>query len=82
MITVVALNYNDYQTMISYIDSIVDYSNINYIVVVDNLSTDDSYDKLKSYYGRSQKVVVISTAYNGGYGYGNNFGIRYAIERL
>ena len=82
MITVVALNYNDYQTMISYIDSIVDYSNINYIVVVDNLSTDDSYDKLKSYYGRSQKVVVISTAYNGGYGYGNNFGIRYAIERF
>lgn len=82
MIAVVALNYNDCQTMISYIDSISGYSNIGRIVIVDNQSTDDSYDKLKSYYNQSEKVVVISSEYNGGYGYGNNFGVRYTIEKF
>ena len=77
-VTLIVLNYNDSQTTVSYLNRIREYSSINRIVVVDNHSTDDSFLVLKNY--ENHKIRVIQTPYNGGYGYGNNFGIRYANE--
>ncbi|KXY37745.1 hypothetical protein AT269_06010 [Bacillus cereus] len=79
-VAVVILNYNDYQTTCDLIETIKDYNIINNIVVVDNNSTNESYIKLKVY--ESNKVKVIKSEKNGGYAYGNNVGIRYAIEEL
>ncbi|MGH0606915.1 glycosyltransferase family 2 protein [Bacillus mycoides] len=79
-IAVVILNYNDYQTTSSLIDTIKNYKIINNIVVVDNNSTNESYIKLKLY--ESSKIKVIKSEKNGGYAYGNNVGIKYAIEEL
>lgn len=75
-ISCVILNYNDADTTINLIDEIKDYSNLNHIIIVDNLSTDNSFGKLKE--KESTKVTVIHSDKNGGYGYGNNIGIKKA----
>ena len=46
----VIVNYNDYKTTKRLIDNIKDYKVIDDIYVVDNHSSDDSYDKLKEYH--------------------------------
>lgn len=75
-IALILLNYNDYKTTIKYIEFVKKYTSINNIIVVDNCSTDKSYEKLKSY--ESKKISIIQSNKNGGYAYGNNIGIKYA----
>ncbi|MGN1032442.1 MAG: glycosyltransferase family 2 protein [Intestinibacter sp.] len=74
----VILNYNDYKTTIKLVEDIKNYKSIDLIVIVDNCSTDDSYEKLHEYV--NNKVILTKSDKNGGYAYGNNFGIRYLIE--
>jgi GT2 family glycosyltransferase len=62
------------------LESIKDYSILDFIVVVDNCSTDDSWEKLLGY--KNEKIHVIKTEKNGGYGAGNNAGLRYSSEIL
>ncbi len=76
----VILNYNDSKTTISLLSNIQYFQELDYIVIVDNKSTDDSYEQLKQY--SNEKVHVILTERNGGYGYGNNFGIWYSYNHL
>ncbi len=78
--TCVILNYNDSKTTAKLLLRIKEYKSIDYIVIVDNNSTDDSYLTLKQY--ESTKVHVILSPQNGGYGYGNNIGILYSYEQL
>lgn len=75
-ISCIILNYNDPETTIGLVNSIVNYEILDSIVIVDNCSTDDSVSRLQALAGG--KVHVITTEKNGGYGYGNNHGIRYA----
>lgn len=79
---VVILNYNDAQATIQLVESIANYSSINGIVIVDNCSSDNSYDLLKKKYEDSLLISVLKTGYNGGYAYGNNWGCDYAIDKL
>jgi len=74
-IGMVILNYNDYETTNKYIDMIKNYKTLNHIVIVDNDSPDNSYDKLSKL--NNNKISVIKTDKNKGYAYGNNFGIKY-----
>jgi len=76
----VILNYNDSETTINLLEIIFKYSTLNYIIVVDNHSSDDSYRRLLNY--KCEKLIIIRTEKNGGYGYGNNVGIRYAYSQL
>lgn len=76
---VLVLNYNDYETTETFVCSVIDYDTVEHIVVVDNKSTDDSFVKLKALEG--EKVDVISSASNLGYGGGNNLGIRYIVSK-
>ncbi|MSS10850.1 glycosyltransferase family 2 protein [Clostridium sp. WB02_MRS01] len=79
-ISCIILNYNDPETTISLVNSIVNYEILDSIVIVDNCSTDDSVSRLQALAGG--KVHVISAEKNGGYGYGNNHGICYAHGTL
>ena len=79
-ISCVILNYNDAATTIKLVESIKDYILVDYIVVVDNCSTDDSWEQLQHY--KSDKIHVIQSPRNGGYGSGNNYGLRYSSEIL
>jgi N-acetylglucosaminyl-diphospho-decaprenol L-rhamnosyltransferase len=79
-ISCIILNYNDAETTISLVNSMVNYEILDSIVIVDNCSTDESASRLQAI--ARGKVHFISTEKNGGYGYGNNQGIRYAYGSL
>lgn len=75
-VAVIIVNYNDAEDTLKYVKKITEYETINRIVVVDNKSTTTgTFDKLKEL--ESLKVKVIESDKNGGYDYGNNFGIKY-----
>ena len=76
----VVLNYNDYETTMTLLENIRNYQVFDNIVIVDNCSTDDSFELLRR--NQNEKIRVIQTEKNGGYGYGNNIGIRYSYEQL
>lgn len=78
-IGVVILNYNNAETVKHLWNLIHEYKIIDHIIIVDNLSSDDSYSSLKQL--RTEKVEVIETDYNGGYSYGNNFGSFFLIDK-
>ena len=70
----VILNYNDCETTKEYLNTIKNYKSLNKIVVVDNNSTDNSFEELKTF--NSSKIEIIKTDENKGYAYGNNIGIK------
>lgn len=78
-INLVVLNYKDAETVGELIRMVQAYDYLEKIVVVDNMSPDNSYEELLVL--ENEKVSVIRTEKNGGYGYGNNAGIRYAVEQ-
>lgn len=81
-LTCVILNFNSYDIVKKLINEIKNYTIFDYILIVDNVSTDNSYEKLKNDFSTSKKIIVKQTKRNGGYGYGNNFGINYAYKKL
>lgn len=76
MTGIIILNYNDFDTVWKLYNKIKDYKTIHCIVIVDNCSTDGSYEKLKN----NCNCIVLKTEKNGGYSYGNNFGISWLME--
>ena len=71
-IGVVVLNYNDADTTDILLRDISLYPLIDHIVIVDNWSTDHSFEYLKKW--QSNRIDVLQTDKNGGYSYGNNVG--------
>lgn len=75
---IILLNYNGFDDTVECINSIkecekkLDYE----IVIVDNCSTDNSYDKLK----KIKDITLIKSDYNNGFAAGNNIGIKYALD--
>lgn len=74
-IGMIILNYNDYETTYDMINQIKNYKILDYIIIVDNNSTDSKYEKLKKL--EKNNIKVIKTNENKGYAYGNNYGIKY-----
>ncbi len=72
---IVTVNYNDYETTQQFITRVMNFSCVDFVVIVDNASTDDSYNKLCNFI--NEKVKVIPSPQNGGYGFGNNLGFKY-----
>ena len=78
MTGLVVVNYNDYENTIKFIDSIKNYNIIYKIVIVDNCSTDNSYNNLKKII--SDKIILLKNTLNKGYGSGINLGSKYLIS--
>lgn len=78
MTSLIVLNYNDYQTTGKFVMSVQNFKSIDKIIVVDNCSTDCSFEHLLLL--QNKKTDVIQSDRNGGYAYGNNLGIKYAIK--
>ena len=78
MLTCIILNYNDADSVISLYQKIKDYQVIDLFLLIDNHSTDYSYKRLKKL--ECSKTKVILSPKNGGYGYGNNIGLRYSSK--
>ncbi|NBK98436.1 MAG: glycosyltransferase family 2 protein [Erysipelotrichia bacterium] len=80
MNVLVLLNYNDYDRTRKLVCTIEDYQSIDQIVIVDNNSTDCSMEVLSRL--ESKKVTLIQSGKNGGYAFGNNFGIKYSLKHF
>ena len=78
--TCVILNYNDASTTLKLLKKIQHYKVLDFIVIVDNCSTDDSFEKIQQHV--SNNIYLLKSPNNGGYGAGNNIGIRYAYNIL
>ena len=78
LVFIVVLNWNGKDDTIECLGSLekLDYPNFE-TVVVDNGSTDDSEDEVRSLF---LSVSIIQTGTNLGYAGGNNAGIRYALS--
>lgn len=79
-VSIIIVTYNSEKDIYDCISSIIEYSDIPLVeielVVVDNNSTgcDTMFNKLKTLWG--EDIVLIKNSSNGGYGQGNNMGIR------
>jgi len=75
-LAVIILNWNRPDDTIECIESIK-YDNSIKIIVVDNGSTDDSINKIKT---RFPDIIIVENKTNSGFGEGNNIGIKKAKE--
>lgn len=75
-VSIIIVNYNTPQLVIDCVNSIVNNSSgIDYeIIVVDNHSIDNSIE----YLSKDSRIHLIVSPKNGGFGYGNNLGMRVA----
>lgn len=79
-VALIVVNFNDVKDTLNYVKKVTEYKAIDRIVVVDNMSTvDNALEDLKTL--ESKKVLVIASEKNGGYSYGNNFGIKCLEEK-
>lgn len=75
------LNYNSWEMTNKLALKLATFEGIKRVVIVDNQSTDKSYEMLSRI--KNEKIKVILSEKNGGYCYGNNLGVReLADERL
>ena len=72
------INYNDAETSKVLLNNIRNYQCLDLIVVLDNASTDQSYEILKEY--ENEKIHVIKSEGNKGYAYAINYGCHYLIK--
>lgn len=78
-IGIVIVNYNDFKTTKRLLNNIKDYKCLEKIVVVDNNSTDDSFEKLKEF--ESNRITIIKNSSNH-YSSGLNAGAKYLIKKV
>ena len=77
---VIILNYNSKKDTIKYVNEIKEYQCLNTIIVVDNNSSNfGEFEELKQL--EADNIFVIKSDRNGGYSYGNNFGLKF-LENL
>ncbi len=82
-IAVVILNYMNYEDTIACVHCALDQTYTNYeIVIVDNGSTNQSYNILTFIFGGCPKITLLRSKKNLGFAGGNNLGIRYARRKL
>lgn len=80
-LALIVLNYNSASNTIFCVNQLLDLGEDYRIIVVDNKSTDNSQITLKTMFAEDSRVDFICAEHNGGYSAGNNFGIRYAINK-
>lgn len=76
----VVVNYNDAGTVESLLDRLRGCSSVDATVLVDNASSEECVSALRAHVGDG--VHLLECSDNGGYGRGNNVGIRYALDAL
>lgn len=79
----IVVNYNGSDDTIECVKSLFDQSVPIYkIIIVDNDSPNNDYEVLKEKFSSNTHIVVLKSPKNGGFAYGNNLGIKYAMEKF
>ena len=81
-ISCIVLNYNDASTACGLAEELLGISCLDSVVLVDNRSTDDSWERLTAFAAGRECVSLLRSDKNGGYGSGNQLGIDWAVDRL
>jgi GT2 family glycosyltransferase len=77
---IVILNYNSCAFVLKCVESIVRfYERSIRIVIVDNRSSDESVNLLNKNFSVWPNIDILISDINGGYSYGNNFGIKHIL---
>ncbi len=80
-VAIIILNYNSLEDTMRCVNALLSFHDIApHIVVVDNCSSDNSYDVLEENLS-SKGIDVIKSDGNKGYSAGNNFGIKFAKKK-
>ena len=74
---IIILNYINYIQTIECVDRLINIGIEDYIVIVDNNSSNESFRILTEKYIKNKNIYVIKTEKNLGYSGGNNFGLNY-----
>lgn len=74
----VILNYNCWKKTTELALKVASFEEVDAVVVVDNVSTDNSYEHLKEL--SHKKIYVLRSKKNGGYSYGNNYGAKVCVK--
>lgn len=84
MTGIIILNYNNHNCTIGCVESILKFNTeLAKIIVVDNCSTDESYEVLERYLSEHKgSFILTSSKTNGGYAQGNNVGLKYVENDL
>ncbi|SHI82477.1 glycosyltransferase [Parasporobacterium paucivorans] len=77
---IIVLNYKKYEDTIKCVTQLLSLDVKLMIVIVDNNSPNDSFSVLSDTFQWTESVHLIKTNKNGGYSYGNNCGIKKALE--
>ena len=83
MTSIILLNYNNHNDTIECLESLNNVEGIFNVVLVDNKSKDDDILSIEEYLRDSKlqyHIDFIKANTNGGFAYGNNIGIKYAID--
>lgn len=80
-LAIIVLNYNDFLETQNCINKMLELKVKERIIIVDNKSNNDSFTILKNRYGNIVNIDVVQSKENRGYSYGNNFGMKYAIQK-
>ena len=80
-LVIIILNYNNYGLTINAVENLTQYLDKVKIIIVDNYSTNDSFNILSERFKSDKHIDIISSVKNGGYSYGNNVGIQYACKK-
>lgn len=78
---IVILNYQKYEMTRDCVSKLLEYKLDAKILIVDNASTNDSFQYLKDLYEDVEGVEVIRNTTNAGYARGNNVGFRYLFDK-
>lgn len=79
-IALIILNYNSKEDTIKCVKNLQSFNAKYHLIVVDNCSTDNSYQDLLKEFKNQFNVDVLKTQKNDGYSAGNNYGIKFAIK--
>ena len=81
LVHVLIINWNGLEHLQECFDTLLagTYENVRF-VLIDNASTDDSVEYVRSNYGHEDRVKIIQLEENLGWSGGNNVGLRHAID--
>lgn len=79
-LSAVIVNYNDANSTIELAQKLISYDSVDFVIVVDNASTDTSTEILNCI--KNEKYHLYINKINSGYGQGNNIGIMESKEKF
>ena len=80
-VCLIVLNYVSFEDTITYVKEVLRQEGVDlHVLVVDNKSPNESYAELSNEFTDNPRVRTIESKYNGGYAYGNNYGLKYIVD--